>query len=109
MLGQSGSGCSCVRGTLSPTGAVVVAGSLLGKEVVAVAFLRPLPGLGSEGNGSVKSRAGGDGPRVGLGGSGVKRKNMFPFPSLFFTSLFLPRIISANQGKSKFTKTPPFP
>lgn len=77
----------------------------LGKGFVAVACLRPLPGLGSEGNGSVKSRAGGNGPRVGPGESGAKRKNVFSFPSPFFTSLFLPRIISANQGKSRFTKS----
>lgn len=100
-------GCGCVRATRAPTGMVAVAGSLsgsLGEGVVAVVCLRPLPGLGAEGSGSVKSRCGGNRPCVSLGESRVKRKNMFPFPSLFHFPLPLQKNFSKPRKMQIYKK-----
>ncbi|KAL2295629.1 hypothetical protein Nmel_018744, partial [Mimus melanotis] len=86
---------------------VAVAGSLsgsLGEGVVAVVCLWPLPGLGAEGNGSVKSRCGGNRPRVSLGESRVRRKNMFPFPSLFHFPLPLQNNFSKPRKMQIYKK-----
>lgn len=108
MLGEAGSGSWLCEGHPGPHGDGGCGRESLrvpwGRGLLLSLCLRPLPGLGAEGNGSVKSRCGGNRPHVSLGESRVERKNMSPFPSPFFTSLFLSRIISANRGKSKFTK-----